>query len=158
MPIPEELAQLAPAEASRYPSRLSSRSALPSASWAGTSSSAKEQTIDDLKFPNHFKEVFLDSDTKVACISGSYSVNTADSFLTNDMKYAAREKVNKEAGREAHILARDLHRRARRLAGEGRGGAGAAQARLVEGLHEKTRSSAATTRGSIATRRSSRRP
>ena len=24
-------------------------------------------------FPNYFKEIFLDSDTKVACISGSYS-------------------------------------------------------------------------------------
>ena len=34
------------------------------------------------------------------------------SFLTNDMKYAAREKVNKEVGHEAHVLARDLHRRA----------------------------------------------
>lgn len=58
----------------------------------------KEQTIDDLKFPNYFKEVFLDSDTKMACISGSYSVDEKFSFLTNDMKYAAREKVNKEAG------------------------------------------------------------
>jgi len=58
----------------------------------------KEQTIDDLKFPNYFKEVFLDSDTKMACISGSYSVEERDSFLTNDMKYAAREKVNKESG------------------------------------------------------------
>ena len=34
----------------------------------------KPQTIDDLKFANYFKEIFLDSDTKVACISGSYSV------------------------------------------------------------------------------------
>jgi predicted TIM-barrel fold metal-dependent hydrolase len=58
----------------------------------------KEQTIDDLKFGNYFKEIFLDSDTKVACISGSYSVDEKFSFLTNDMKYAAREKVNKEAG------------------------------------------------------------
>ncbi|MGE0557307.1 MAG: amidohydrolase family protein [Burkholderiales bacterium] len=58
----------------------------------------KEQTIDDLKFPNYFKEIFMDSDTKVACISGSYSVDPKYSFLTNDMKYAAREKVNKEAG------------------------------------------------------------
>jgi predicted TIM-barrel fold metal-dependent hydrolase len=58
----------------------------------------KEQTIDDLMFPNYFKEIFLDSDTKVACISGSYSVDERYSFLTNDMKYAAREKVNKEAG------------------------------------------------------------
>jgi hypothetical protein len=58
----------------------------------------KPQTIEDLKFPNYFKEVFLDSDTKVACISGSYSVDPKYSFLTNDMKRDAREKVNKEAG------------------------------------------------------------
>ena len=58
----------------------------------------KPQTIEDLMFPNYFKEIFLDSDTKVACISGSYSVDPAYSFLTNDMKFAAREKINKEAG------------------------------------------------------------
>jgi predicted TIM-barrel fold metal-dependent hydrolase len=58
----------------------------------------KPQTIEDLMFPNYFKEVFLDSDTKVALISGSYSEKPELSFLTNDMKYAAREKVNKEAG------------------------------------------------------------
>src|SRR5687768_14898635 len=56
----------------------------------------KPQTIEDLMFPNYFKEVFLDSDTKVALISGSYSVDPEYSFLTNDMKYQAREKVNKE--------------------------------------------------------------
>jgi hypothetical protein len=58
----------------------------------------KPQTIDDLKFPNYFKEIFLDSDTKVACISGSYSVDPKYSFLTNDMKHDAREKINKESG------------------------------------------------------------
>jgi len=58
----------------------------------------KPQTIQDLMFPNYVKEIFLDSDTKVSCISGSYSVDPAFSFLTNDMKYEAREKVNKEAG------------------------------------------------------------
>ena len=49
-------------------------------------------------FPNYFKEIFLDSDTKVACISGSYSVDPKYSFLTNEMKFDAREKINKEAG------------------------------------------------------------
>jgi uncharacterized protein len=58
----------------------------------------KQQTIDDLMFPNYFKEIFLDSDTKIALISGSYSEKPELSFLTNEMKYAAREKVNKEAG------------------------------------------------------------
>ena len=58
----------------------------------------KEQTIEDLKFANYFKEIFLDSDTKVACISGSYSEEPRDSFLTNEMKFDARAKVNGEAG------------------------------------------------------------
>jgi predicted TIM-barrel fold metal-dependent hydrolase len=58
----------------------------------------KPQSIDDLMFPNYFKEVFLDSDTKVACISGSYSVDEKFSFLTNDMKADARQKVNSESG------------------------------------------------------------
>src|SRR5262245_53848425 len=58
----------------------------------------KPQTIDDLMFPNYVKEMFLDSDTKVACISGSYSEDEKFSFLTNQMKHDAREKVNKEAG------------------------------------------------------------
>ena len=58
----------------------------------------KPQTIEDLKFANYFKEVFLDSDTKVACISGSASEEPRDWFLTNQMKFDARAKVNKEAG------------------------------------------------------------
>jgi predicted TIM-barrel fold metal-dependent hydrolase len=58
----------------------------------------KPQTLDDLKYPNWLKEVYLDSDTKVALISGSGSEDPRDWFLTNEMKFAAREKVNKEAG------------------------------------------------------------
>src|SRR5262245_899186 len=58
----------------------------------------KPQTIDDLMFPNYFKEMFLDSDTKVACISGSYSVDEKFSFLTNQMKADTRERINKDAG------------------------------------------------------------
>ena len=58
----------------------------------------KPQTLDDLKFTNYFKEIFLDSDTKVACISGAPSDVPEDWFLTNEMKAAARAKVNQEAG------------------------------------------------------------
>jgi predicted TIM-barrel fold metal-dependent hydrolase len=58
----------------------------------------KPQTIDDLKFNNYFKEVFLDSDTKVALISSAPSDNPEDWFLTNEMTAAARAKVNQEAG------------------------------------------------------------
>jgi predicted TIM-barrel fold metal-dependent hydrolase len=58
----------------------------------------KPQTIDDLMFPNYFKEIFLDSDTKMACISGSYSMDEKFSFLTNQMKADTRERINREAG------------------------------------------------------------
>lgn len=58
----------------------------------------KEQTIDDLMFQNCLKEIYLDSDTKVACISGAPSEIPEDWFLTNQMKADARTKVNAIAG------------------------------------------------------------
>jgi predicted TIM-barrel fold metal-dependent hydrolase len=58
----------------------------------------KPQTLDELKFANYYKEVFLDSDTKVALISGAPSDVLADWFLTNEMKAQARDRVNREAG------------------------------------------------------------
>jgi uncharacterized protein len=58
----------------------------------------KPQTLDDLKFNNYFKEIYLDSDTKIALISSSPSEIERDWFLTNKMMIEARDKVNKEAG------------------------------------------------------------
>ncbi len=58
----------------------------------------KPQTIEDLKWNNYFKEIFLDSDTKIALISSAPSDIPQDWFLTNEMAIAARERVNKEAG------------------------------------------------------------
>jgi predicted TIM-barrel fold metal-dependent hydrolase len=58
----------------------------------------KPQTIADLKFDNYFKEIYLDSDTKVALISSAPSDVVQDWFLTNEMMAATREKVNAEAG------------------------------------------------------------
>ena len=58
----------------------------------------KPQTLEDLKFNNYFKEIYLDSDTKIALISISPSEIPRDWFLTNDMMADARDKVNKEAG------------------------------------------------------------
>jgi predicted TIM-barrel fold metal-dependent hydrolase len=58
----------------------------------------KPQTVEDLKFPTWFKEIYLDSDTKVALISGSPSELPQDWFLTNDMKRDARTRVNAQAG------------------------------------------------------------
>ena len=49
---------------------ISSRCARRSVRPAGTSELAdKEQTLEDLKFNNYYKEMFLDSDTKIALIS-----------------------------------------------------------------------------------------
>jgi uncharacterized protein len=58
----------------------------------------KEQTIEDLKFPNYVKEMFLDSDTKISLISSAPSDITRDWFLTNEQMAQARENVNKKAG------------------------------------------------------------
>ena len=73
------------------------REAVGKAGW-NPALAGKPQTIEDLKFANYFKEIFLDSDTKVALISGSPSDVPQDWFLTNEMKAEARAKVNREAG------------------------------------------------------------
>jgi predicted TIM-barrel fold metal-dependent hydrolase len=67
----------------------------------------KEQTIEDLKFANYVKEMFLDSDTKIALISSAPSDIPQDWFLTNEQMAAAREKVNADAGARrlfSHII------------------------------------------------------
>jgi uncharacterized protein len=68
----------------------------------------KEQTLEDLKFANYFKEVFLDSDTKVALVSGSASYEPLDWFLSNEQKRDARAKINDiAAGRKramSHLI------------------------------------------------------
>jgi predicted TIM-barrel fold metal-dependent hydrolase len=76
---------------------VNQRKAVGQAGWNPTLA-GKEQTIDDLMYANWFKEVYMDSDTKVALISGSPSDIPDDWFLTNEMKFEARERVNKEAG------------------------------------------------------------
>ena len=58
----------------------------------------REQTIEDLKFNNYKKEVFLDSDTKIALISSAPSDIEQDWFLTNEQMAEGRKKINDEAG------------------------------------------------------------
>ena len=74
-----------------------SREAVGKAGW-NPALAGKPQTLDDLKFANYFKEVYFDSDTKVALISGSGSEDPRDWFLTNEMKADARAKVNRLTG------------------------------------------------------------
>jgi len=58
----------------------------------------EEQSIASLMYANWFKELYLDSDTKVALISGAPADNVQDWFLTNQMKYDARKRINDAAG------------------------------------------------------------
>lgn len=58
----------------------------------------REQTLEDLKYENYLKEIYLDSDTKIALISSSPSDEAQDWFLTNEQMAEAREKVNAHAG------------------------------------------------------------
>jgi uncharacterized protein len=58
----------------------------------------KEQTIDDLKYGNYVKEVFMDSDTKVALLSNSPSDVPEDWFIPQDQVFKTREMVNRQAG------------------------------------------------------------
>ena len=74
-----------------------SREAVGKAGW-NPALVGKPQTLEDLKFANYFKEIYFDSDTKVALISGSGSEEPRDWFLTNEMKAEARARVNRDAG------------------------------------------------------------
>jgi predicted TIM-barrel fold metal-dependent hydrolase len=73
------------------------REAVGKAGW-NPALAGKPQTLEDLKYANWFKEMFLDSDTDVALISGSPSEEKRDWFLTNEMKRDARKTVNDAAG------------------------------------------------------------
>jgi predicted TIM-barrel fold metal-dependent hydrolase len=74
-----------------------SREAVGKAGW-NPALAGKPQTLEDLKFANYFKEMYFDSDTKVALISGSGSEEPRDWFLTNEMKAEARDRVNRLTG------------------------------------------------------------
>ena len=82
---------------------------------------AEEQTLEDLKFGNYVKEIFLDSDTKAALISSAPSDIPEDWFLTNAQMAQARDRVNGEAGGRRRA---DWNLPVARGAGDARGGAG----------------------------------
>ena len=81
----------------RITSFVRQREAVGKAGW-NPALAGKPQTIEDLKYDNYFKEMFLDSDTKVALLSSAPSEVPHDWFLTNDMIAAARAKVNAALG------------------------------------------------------------
>ncbi|HEU0154916.1 MAG TPA: hypothetical protein VFQ82_02520, partial [Stellaceae bacterium] len=57
-----------------------------------------EQTLDDLKYTNYIKELYMDSDTKVALLSNSPSDVPQDWFIPQTQVFATREKVNRMFG------------------------------------------------------------
>jgi predicted TIM-barrel fold metal-dependent hydrolase len=59
---------------------------------------AGEKSLDRMKFANYLKEIYVDSDTKVALLSGSPVDDPFNLFLTNDQIIAARTAVNTVAG------------------------------------------------------------
>ncbi len=58
----------------------------------------RQPTINDLKFDNFFKEMFLDSDTKVALLTNAPSEAPGDWLLPQEEVFKARDRINKEAG------------------------------------------------------------
>ena len=60
----------------------------------------KEQTIDDLKFGNYVKEIYMDSDTKVALLSNSPSDVPQDWFIPQDAG-VQDPRDGQQAGRHA---------------------------------------------------------
>ena len=55
-------------------------------------------SLDRYKFDNFVKEIYLDSDTKIATLSGAPFDNRANWFLTNDQIKQAADSVNAVAG------------------------------------------------------------
>jgi predicted TIM-barrel fold metal-dependent hydrolase len=74
------------------------RESVASRGWNPQLVQAGAQTLEDLKFDNYFKEIYLDSDTKIALISSAPSDIPEDWFLTNRQMAEARARVNGEAG------------------------------------------------------------
>ena len=58
----------------------------------------REATVKDLQFENFFKEIFLDSDTKVALLTNAPSDSPLDWLLPQEEVFKARDRINKEAG------------------------------------------------------------
>ncbi len=76
---------------------VKAREAVGKAGW-NKELAGKEQTIDDLKYANYIKEIYMDSDTKVALLSNSPSEVPEDWFIPQEQVFKTREQVNKEAG------------------------------------------------------------
>ncbi len=89
------------------------------------------------KFQNYVKEIFIDSDTKVAMISGTPTDDYQYLFLTNDQIASARDVVNKVAGIRRTPGARHRDSRHARLVRGDHARHDRPQARQHQGLHHR---------------------
>jgi hypothetical protein len=55
-------------------------------------------TVDDLKFGNFIKEIFLDSDTRIALLTNAPSDDPGNWLLPQAQVFRARDRVNGDAG------------------------------------------------------------
>ena len=58
----------------------------------------REPTAADMQFDSFFKEIYLDSDTKVALLTNAPSDSLADWLMPQEQVFRTREKVNAAAG------------------------------------------------------------
>lgn len=58
----------------------------------------RQPTIADIQYANYMKEIYLESDTKVALLTNAPGDDPEDWLLTQDQVFEARDKVNREAG------------------------------------------------------------
>jgi uncharacterized protein len=58
----------------------------------------KQPTIEDVQHAGYMKEIYLESDTKVALLTNAPSDDPENWLLTQDQVFETRAKVNKEAG------------------------------------------------------------
>ena len=113
----------------------------------------RPQTIEDLKFDNYFKEIFLDSDTKVALISSAPS-DVRGRLVPHQSDDGAGARPRERAPRRpAHAEPRDLHAGPARMDGGGRARDRRGQARLVQGLHHRRQHPQGPEPASVAARR-----
>ena len=84
--------------------------------------SGKEQTLDDLKFNNYVKEIYMDSDTKITILTNSPSVEAQDWFIPQEQVFKTRAAVNAKAGTRRMLAHFTIHSRMGRLARPGRRG------------------------------------
>jgi hypothetical protein len=94
-------------------------------------------TLAQYKFQNYVKEVYYDSDTSMALLSGAPFDNPNWWFLSNEQIVRTRELLNDFAGSRRLLAHTIITAQAARLDGRGRQGDRELQARLVEGLHHR---------------------